>query len=116
MTKNMNDPRVYEYLAGPPFPYKLEEHGIRWVGRAMDESGRLFWEMEDGGGKWVDGCPVHSIREMQEDGTDVYIGDITIRREDPANAWARAEKDNLSKAVGDPTILWSIGGSRVLFP
>lgn len=31
---------------------------------------------------------------------------------DPANAWVEAgEKDNLTKAVGDPTILWSIGGA-----
>jgi RimJ/RimL family protein N-acetyltransferase len=75
----LNDPRVYEYLAGPPFPYTYDD-AIQWVGRAMDESGRLFWSMEDGD-EWIDGCPVHCIRQVQEDGTDIYIGDITMRRE-----------------------------------
>jgi len=77
--ENLNDPRIYEYLSGPPFPCTYDD-AIKWIGRVMDESGRLFWSMEEGA-EWVNGCPVHCIREVQEDGTDIYIGDITRRRE-----------------------------------
>ncbi|KAG8832674.1 hypothetical protein FRC17_000893 [Serendipita sp. 399] len=65
--------------------------------------------MEDGN-QYLDGCPVQILREVLEDGTDEFIGDITIVRESPQRAWVGPEdEDNLRKPVGDPSILYSIG-------
>lgn len=65
--------------------------------------------------------PVRAIREVQEDGTDLYIGDIGIsrcgygelmdlNRVDWENASER-KKVNDSLELGDPRILWAIGGT-----
>lgn len=109
----LNDPRVYEFLAGPPFPY-TEENANDWISRCKASSDAIFSEIMEGN-IFVGGCPVRSIREVQEDGTEVFIGDIGIDREDPDGPWVDAENaENMNKRVGDPTIMWSIGG-RVKF-
>ena len=63
----------------------------------------------------VDGCPVQHIREVQPDGTELYLGDLSVSR----NSWievedkdlrARMMKENMEKPVGDPGIVWTIGG------
>jgi len=65
-------------------------------------------------------CPVRSLREVQNDGTDIYIGDLGVMRcmhgelmgqgtVDWANKEALEESNN-SIAVGDPSIIWSMGG------
>ena len=70
--------------------------------------------------KVVGDFPVRAIREVQEDGTDLYIGDIGISRcaygeliglngVDWENASVR-KKINDSLDLGDPSILWAIGG------
>ncbi|KAG8830863.1 hypothetical protein FRC18_007475 [Serendipita sp. 400] len=108
MVKFMNDERVYSFLGGPPFPYTHED-GVRWSKSVMERSQSLFRCMEDGN-QFLDGCPVSSIREVYEDGSDVYIGDITIGRETPERTWVGPEDvDNLKKPVGDPTILYTVG-------
>jgi RimJ/RimL family protein N-acetyltransferase len=105
----LNDPRVYEYLAGPPFPY-TEEHANGWISRSKSNSDAVFDEIMQGN-KFVGGCPVRSIRELQEDGTEVFIGDIGIDRESPNAPWVDADDaENMNKKAGDPTIMWSIGG------
>lgn len=71
--------------------------------------------------KVVGECPVRAIREVQDDGTDIYIGDIGISRcsygelidlngVDWENASKRKEVND-SLEVGDPRILWAIGGT-----
>lgn len=67
-------------------------------------------------GEW----PVRAIREVQDDNTDVYIGDIGIVRCNQGELiglngvdWENASKrkdENDALEVGDPRILWSIGG------
>ncbi|KAG8860401.1 hypothetical protein FRB91_003435 [Serendipita sp. 411] len=114
MVKFMNDERVYSFLGGPPFPYTHED-GVMWSKSVMERSQSLFRCMEDGN-QFLDGCPVSSIREVYEDGSDVYIGDITIGRETPERTWVGPEDvDNLKKPVGDPTILYTVGGMSQLF-
>lgn len=62
----------------------------------------------------VGGCPVRHIREALPDGTDVYLGDIDIRRgpfeeiPDPEERRKQVEL-NESKALGDPSIVWTFG-------
>ena len=71
--------------------------------------------------KVVGEFPVRAIREVQEDGTDLYIGDIGISRcgygelislngVDWENASER-KRINDSLELGDPRILWAIGGT-----
>lgn len=102
-----NDPRVYQNLCGPPFPY-LREHADAWNARAHARSQELF-EAIRRGDKYVDGCPLRAIREVQEDGSQVLIGDLSVdRRADDVSWLAEDEKDNGTKSSGDPTIAWSI--------
>jgi len=65
-------------------------------------------------------CPVRSLREVKDDGTDIFIGDLGVMRcahgelmgsgvVDWANKEALEERNN-SIAVGDPSIIWSMGG------
>ena len=71
--------------------------------------------------KVVGEFPLRAIREVQEDGSDIYIGDIGISRcvygelmdlngVDWENASER-KKINDSLELGDPSILWSIVGT-----
>ncbi|CAG8587370.1 974_t:CDS:2, partial [Acaulospora colombiana] len=63
--------------------------------------------------QFINGSPVRSIREVQENGTDLLIGDIDLKRELPDVAWAEKEDaDNLLKPAGDPTIVWTIGDTE----
>ena len=70
------------------------------------------------------------IREVQEDGSDVFIGDMGFMRcpngelmgpdglLDKVN-WenkAKMEEENNALAVGDPKIIWSIGGENIFLP
>lgn len=110
MVEHMNDPRIYEFFASPPFPY-TQQHGLDWSARAIDSCKMVLEDLAEGN-QFVNGCPVRSIREVQEDGSDVFIGDIGIMREFPDSPWIFGkEPDNGTKEVGDPTILWTIGGN-----
>lgn len=119
----LNDPRVHMTLQGPPFPY-LAEHADFWIGKVKGESdavlGALQKAAESDGSTaapiFVGGCPVHNLREVQEDGTDVYLGDVRIDRSfefeylrDKVKEEALV-KENASRPVGDSEIIWSFGG------
>lgn len=69
----------------------------------------------------VGGCPVRYIREVREDGSDVFIGDVGMMRcmhgelmgPDGVLDWsnkAKLEEENNAIPAGDPRIIWSIGG------
>lgn len=108
IVQHMNDPRIFEYLASPPHPYSRDD-GIKWSQRIRTASQAVFREIETGA-QFVSGCPVRSIREIQEDGSDVYIGDILIDRENDDVAWiSSSDANNSAKSAGDPSILYSIG-------
>ena len=104
----LNDERVYTWLVGLPHPYSQED-GIAWNSMITSRYQGLFQRIETGE-RIVDACPVQCIREVHADGTDTFIGDISIRRESTQMEWASSE--NETKAVGDPTIVWTIGCER----
>jgi len=68
----------------------------------------------------VGSCPVRAIREVKEDGSDVFIGDIGVTRCAHGELmglsgidWekkAMLEGKNNDLPVGDPSIIWSFGG------
>ncbi|KAF4611980.1 hypothetical protein D9613_004126 [Agrocybe pediades] len=117
-----NDPRVYQWLMRTPFPYAHKD-AEDWLQIAKPKSDALLQELLDAQGsdklKTIDGCPVPSIREVKEDGTQVYIGNITFGRcmhpelidTDTIDHEHAEEKKAANDAlqVGDPKIIYSIG-------
>ncbi|EMD41855.1 hypothetical protein CERSUDRAFT_110415 [Gelatoporia subvermispora B] len=115
----LNDPAVCNWLEAPPYPY-LPEHADWWLTNEVkkaDEMMRRLMDTEtlelDGPLPVVDGCPVSHLREIQEDGTDTFLGAISFRRccfqgEEP-ELRSRLQKENDERLVGDPQIIWCIG-------
>ena len=104
--------------------FALVEVANKFLSRIVPAATTFFEDMEhfkdDAIPMVVGESPVRAIREVQEDGTDVYIGDIGISRcnhgelmnlkgVDWENASER-KKINDSLELGDPRILWTIGG------
>jgi len=119
-----NDARVNEWLT-VPVPYPMEA-AHKFLSRIVPAATQFFEDMEafkdDATLQVVGEFPVRAIREVQKDGTDIYIGDMGILRcsygelMDPlANGgvdWENAserKKFNESLELGDPRILWTIG-------
>ena len=144
----LNDPRICDCLSGPPYPYTLGkcraarpprsesdqltksfvEHAEFWLKMIKSFSDGVLRELEEGRDKpepkTVGDCPVRYIREVQEDGTDIFIGDASFVRsisgelmgtEGPEKIdWEnkqKREEENNKLPVGDPNILWSFGGT-----
>ena len=118
---HLNDRKVVNSLIGPPYPY-LTSHAEGWISNVKKASDELLAELEkdDQGAqsdvqlKFVGGCPVHYIREVADDGTETFIGDLVIHRcEFPHEGPQRASlaEENAARPVGDPTIVWCAGGT-----
>ncbi|KAG5339351.1 hypothetical protein C0989_004631 [Termitomyces sp. Mn162] len=115
----LNDSRIYTWMTGPPLPYQ-PEHGLAWLTEQMEEADKILRHLEDpltaeGPVKLALGCPVRIIRQVNEDGTDTFLGYLGIYRserkeilDDKKRATIVAE--NALKRVGDPSILWDIAG------
>ncbi|KAJ7919310.1 acyl-CoA N-acyltransferase [Mycena leptocephala] len=109
-----NDERVYHWLSSPPFPY-LPEDADWWLNEVKPLSDKLLAELEDARNdatlKIVDGCPVRIIREVQEDGTEIFLGDIGIDL--AGQPWELEGTGKLSQEMprrdpSDPDI-WTLG-------
>lgn len=119
---NMNNPAVYNWLDGPPFPYHAE-HADSWLEYVKKDTDAAFEELEraqiehpDEPPVAVNSCPVRIIREVHEDGTDVLLGDVMFVRERwpdvlDKDAKEALSKPNAEKPAGDPEIIWCIGGT-----
>lgn len=117
----MTDQKVYRMLSGPPFPY-LESHAIGWIDMITTHAAEAMREFQEaeaaerstGTKRFVGTCPVRYIREVQEDGSDVFLGDIDVHRcqfpdvKDP-DEQARLAGENNARELGDPDIAWCIG-------
>lgn len=109
----LNDPRIYKFLFNPPFPYH-PHHAEEWIRATRSKSDKLLKALREGEAV-VDGFPVQYIREVQPDGKWLLLGDVSVAR----YGWcavsdeelrAKMEKENSQKPVGDPDIVWTIGG------
>lgn len=116
----LNDPRVYKKLESAPYPY-LPEHAEMWQSSVKKESDSLLKDLYDAADNnrapiVSRGCPVRSLREIKEDGSDLFIGDISIDRAGrftylrDAESEAQKIEHNKSLPTGDPEIIWDIGG------
>lgn len=106
----------------PPSPY-LSEDADWWIDKHKGISDEVMRELEeeektnpDGLLKFVETCPVRIIREIKADGTDLYLGDIGVDRcryeELQGEKKEIKTKENISKTTGDPSIVWSVGGTQ----
>lgn len=108
----LNDPRVHDWLKGPPYPY-TQQDAESWLKVTTDASGELLGKLEC---PVVDGCPFSSLREISDDGTDTFIGSVTLDRwgypliRDEIDKKSQLVKENFQRAAGDPDIIWTIGG------
>jgi len=100
------------------------EDGVKFVESVKKAAEAILQELE--GAKdasellLVGSCPVRAIREVKEDGSDVFIGDIGVTRCAHGELmglngidWekkAMLEGKNNDLPVGDPNIIWSFGG------
>ncbi len=108
---------VNQWLTGIPTTYNLEG-AEEWLTRSTRNSNEISKELreesQEGPLKIVGGCPVTTIREVQEDGTQVLLGSIGVfrcmfRYLEEAEAKHLTE-ENERREVGDPGIEWEIGG------
>ncbi|RDB29408.1 hypothetical protein Hypma_015951 [Hypsizygus marmoreus] len=120
----LNDPHVNDMLSGPPVPYLLE-HAEAWYKVISTPSEETLAAIEAARDMpdliTVRHCPVRVIREVKEDGEDVFLGDIGLLRFDEGRLLApdglQADDEqkakyvnaNIERPVGDPEIVWSIG-------
>jgi hypothetical protein len=99
----LNDPRIHEWLMGPPIPYLpgnlifevpspeqrpvnviTTEHAEAWFAFIKSQSDAILSKLEAAKDTkdliTVDKCPVRAIREVLANGEEVYLGDIGIQR------------------------------------
>lgn len=118
----MNDVRIYMNLGTPPYPF-LREHAQARFEKTRKDSDSLIAELleqqnaSNGIADLVDGCPVHALREVLPDGSDLFIGDLSFKRSNffhikPEEA-SNLMEENESLPLGDPNIVWGIGGSSL---
>ncbi|KAI0756869.1 acyl-CoA N-acyltransferase [Daedaleopsis nitida] len=117
---NMTDPAVYLWLEGPPHPY-LPKHADSWLAHIKPDTDAAFQELQrastdkpDGPPVLVSQCPVRTIREVREDGSDLFLGDIALLRErwpdmEEIEAKTARAASNAARVLGDPEIIWCIG-------
>ncbi|KAF9011074.1 acyl-CoA N-acyltransferase [Cyathus striatus] len=118
----MNDDRVHPWLESPPYPYH-QEHGEEWLKIIIPRCDAALQTLKDAKPEsnllLVEHCPVRYLREVQEDGTDIFIGDVDISRCDSGELMGtytinwdekeRCEGENSNRPLGDPAITWSVG-------
>lgn len=108
----LNDMRVVRWLSGPPYPYTAE-HGRVWFEITAKRSKEIMEEIEAAEpNAFIGGCPVGVIREIKEDGTEVFLGDCSINAwgfEDVGDEDKRRRLINENEKSIPPLKEWSIG-------
>ncbi|KAF7359007.1 N-acetyltransferase domain-containing protein [Mycena sanguinolenta] len=112
----VNDPAVHPWLGRPNATFSLEE-AKTLVEEFKLASNSAIEALEDATRTAqvlvvTENCPVRSIRELQPDGTDMYIGNIAFKR---CNWWEvqgserdRLMAENNARPTGDPKIIWQV--------
>ncbi|KAF9469678.1 hypothetical protein BDZ94DRAFT_1151485 [Collybia nuda] len=120
----LNDPRVHKWLTGPPIPH-FREHAEAWYAVITPPIAAVLAALDAAKDKadliTVDICPVRAIREILDNGEDVYLGDIGFTRLQDGKLLAppdvevdkelasRYASENAERMVGDPKIIWTVG-------
>ncbi|KAF7295809.1 N-acetyltransferase domain-containing protein [Mycena chlorophos] len=111
----LNDSEVYPWLGRPSGSHTLEEAEALLVDYTRASNDAIQALTDAAGQKelvFVEGSPVRSIREELADGTDVFIGLISIKRcnwwDVPAGEREKLMETNMARTTGDPEIVWQI--------
>lgn len=116
------DTNVADWFSSIPAPFSRDQsramldQAKEVADAVLDELHTLEKESPGKKLKVVDGCPVRHLREVQENGTDVFIGYIEVRRNvykdvlDETERRAQFEENN-KRPIGDSTIRWGIAGA-----
>lgn len=104
---------------------KHAEHAEAWYNKIKPSSDAVLAELEAAKDKTelitVDLCPLRAIREVLDNGEDVYLGDIGFTRlgdgkllgppgvEVSTELAPRYAAENAERVVGDRDIVWTIG-------
>ncbi|PFH52334.1 hypothetical protein AMATHDRAFT_140370 [Amanita thiersii Skay4041] len=118
----MNDDAVHLWLPNVPYPYTLE-HAETWLTKVKSQCDSILNLLESERANpnpvFTNGCPVRHLREIGDDGTETFIGDVGFFRCTHGefmgpngldwDAKAAYEENNNQLSAGDPNILWSLG-------
>ncbi|KAJ7497993.1 GNAT domain-containing protein [Mycena galericulata] len=110
----LSDPAVSLWMGpmGPTGTYTASQ-AEGWLTKLKAETDGILDEMGRNSGPFSE-CPVRHIREVQEDGTEVFIGDVGIYRSSWSDVLDREERarlvaENNARVAGDPDIVWHVG-------
>lgn len=109
----LNDPSVYPTLEGPPYPYE-HRFALDWLEKAEAVTDQAWKNIQSKTDTAFGASPVRIIRQINEDGTQTFLGDCGIDRWgypdiECAEEQERLTMENLARPVGDRGIVWSIG-------
>lgn len=110
----LGDQQLSLLLRRPPHPY-LPKHAEEWLDQVTAWSDSARRELEKVGCEGtLSSCPVRSIREVKADGSDVYLGDIELRKSLFDSVTDEVERkllrdENEAREKGDARIIWEIG-------
>lgn len=130
----LNHPSIYPMLVSPPYPF-FEHHSEAFLSECIEFSSKSFSEFKDeilaqsAASKTefefiATSTPFQIIREVKigEDGKEVreYIGDIGFNRSrfleiEDEEERRKLTEENVRKQKGDPTIVWTFGGTVYFF-
>ncbi|KAF6748452.1 hypothetical protein DFP72DRAFT_576583 [Ephemerocybe angulata] len=126
---HLNDPRVWQWMQGPPVPY-LPSDAESWLNHVKPLSDEVLEELEAAKDSaeliTVGHCPVSMIRKVNEDGSEEQIGSIDIIRSHDCGEVVKSQEDpntyvvdltrkegnegrNRERNIGDPDIIWEFG-------
>lgn len=114
----LNDRRVFQWLESTPYPYNLE-HAKEWLKSTSKEAEMALRELEETQGGFVGGCPVRILREVKENGDEIFLGDCRIGKwqfDDilDLEERERLRKENDQRLPGDSETVWDFGGIACL--
>ncbi|KXN84571.1 hypothetical protein AN958_12319 [Leucoagaricus sp. SymC.cos] len=116
----LNDERVHIWLGSCPFPYATE-HAKNWITKIKNNCDSGLKELteslrakNDGGDGSITltHSPVRFLREIQEDGTEIFLGDIGITRCPDTTLLGSPKHDtatNSALPVLHPDVVWTLG-------
>ncbi|KIJ57095.1 hypothetical protein M422DRAFT_198478 [Sphaerobolus stellatus SS14] len=108
----LNQEAVWKWFEGPPYPYETH-HGQQWMESMMKESQEILQAIsERDPGELATDCPVRIIREVQDNGEEIFLGDIYVAKcqymyiTDPEER-KRLTEENKKKDPGNT--VWQFG-------
>lgn len=98
---------VARNLIGPPFPYSADRY-CGWFRMLRSTAVSAFDQLKEGNYQLLRGSPFCMMREVKDDGTDIYVGEVSIglcEGKKRATPFKQGMEDWRSSAV------WSAGGT-----